>query len=135
MENHPDAHPFTSSSYSHGQTAQSASAVLEPNGWEQICEILRRKLGEDNFSRCFSGTRARIKDGQRLLLSVPNPIHQLWIESNFSGILNDAVAEVLGTAASIEFNVTSDQPGFLPPVLGPKPVETPIQAGLGFHRF
>lgn len=114
MENHPDETPLTPPANGQGHPAQPEFLLLESAGWEQICDILRRKLGEDNFSRCFSGTRARIEDGNRLLLSVPNPIHQLWIESNFEGILNDAAAEVLGTAARIEFSVASEPVAFAP---------------------
>ena len=114
MENHPDETPFTPPATGQDHPAQPEFTLLESAGWEQICEILRRKLGEDNFSRCFSGTRARIEDGQRLIISVPNPIHQLWIESNFEGILNDAAAEVLGTAARIEFCVASEPAAFTP---------------------
>ena len=81
---------------------------LQPTAWDQICHILLKKLGQDNFQRCFSGTTAQIVDGHRFVVNVPNPIHQLWIESNFSGTLADAAAEVLGTAASIEFSVASE---------------------------
>ena len=108
MENHPDEMPLTPPANGQGHPDQPEFTLLESAGWEQICEILRRKLGEDNFSRCFSGTRARIEDGQRLLLSVPNPIHQVWIESNFSGTFADAVAEVLGAAATIEYEIASE---------------------------
>ncbi|HEY1084425.1 MAG TPA: chromosomal replication initiator protein DnaA, partial [Prosthecobacter sp.] len=89
------------------------SLHLEPSAWYQICVILLRKLGLDNFQRCFSGTSARVADGCRVIVNVPNPIHQLWIESNFSGTLADAAAEVLGTAARIEFSVANEaQPVF-----------------------
>ncbi|MES2738296.1 MAG: chromosomal replication initiator protein DnaA [Verrucomicrobiota bacterium] len=86
---------------------------LEPTAWDQICGILLKKLGHDNFQRCFSGTTARIADGHRFIVNVPNPIHQLWIESNFAGILADAAAEVLGTAARIEYSIANElQPVF-----------------------
>lgn len=81
---------------------------VQPGAWERICEILLKKLGRDNFQRCFSGTGARIEDGHRVIVHVPNPIHQLWIESNFSGTLADAAAEVLGTAARIEFSIANE---------------------------
>lgn len=79
-----------------------------PSPWERICAILLKKLGRDNYTRCFSGTTARISDDHRVTVHVPNPIHQVWIESNFSGTFADAVAEVLGTAASIEYQTASE---------------------------
>jgi len=81
---------------------------LEPTAWDRICDILLKKLGPDNYTRCFAGTSARITEDQRIIMHVPNPIHQLWIESNFAGIVADAAAEVLGKAVRIEFNVASE---------------------------
>jgi chromosomal replication initiator protein len=78
-----------------------------PSDWDKICTLLMKKLGHDNYTRCFSGTTARIANN-RVVLHVPNPIHQLWIESNFSGTVTDAVAEVLGAAGSIEYEVSSE---------------------------
>lgn len=110
METLPDDTPSDSTFLPQGDAETSELLRLEPTAWDSICEILRRKLGGDNFNRCFAGTDACIEDGNRILIAVPNPIHQLWIESNFQGVLNDAAAEVLGTTASIEFRIASDPP-------------------------
>ncbi len=80
-----------------------------PSAWDQICTLLLKKLGHDNYTRCFSGTTATITSDNRVIIHVPNPIHQLWIESNFSGTVTDAVAEILGQAATIEYNVATEQ--------------------------
>lgn len=80
---------------------------IVPSDWDKICTLLMKKLGHDNYTRCFSGTTARITNN-RVVLHVPNPIHQLWIESNFSGTVTDAVAEVLGAAGTIEYEVSSE---------------------------
>lgn len=82
--------------------------TVVPTAWDDICALLLKKLGKSNYTRCFSGTTARITDDHRVVVHVPNLIHQLWIESNFSGTFTDAVAEVLGKAASIEYHVTSE---------------------------
>jgi len=78
-----------------------------PSDWDKICTLLMKKLGHDNYTRCFSGTTARIAHN-RVILHVPNPIHQLWIESNFSGTVTDAVAEILGAAGTIEYEVSTE---------------------------
>lgn len=93
---------------------------IAPNPWEQMCRILLKKLGQDNYQRCFSGTTASVTADNRVIVNVPNPIHQLWIESNFSGTLADAAAEVLGAAASIEFSV-ANEPRTAFPVPAPMP--------------
>lgn len=109
----PHEEPATPVSIPSASIEGQPSFHLHPTAWDQICSILLRKLGQDNFIRCFAGTSAQIVEGQRVLVHVPNPIHQLWIESNFSGTLADAAAEVLGTAARIEFSVANEkQPAF-----------------------
>ncbi|OYW26448.1 MAG: chromosomal replication initiator protein DnaA, partial [Chthoniobacter sp. 12-60-6] len=42
------------------------------------------------------------------IITVPNPIHQLWIESNHTAAVTDAVAEVTGVPAIIEFHVATE---------------------------
>lgn len=76
--------------------------------WDRVCEVLVKRLGGDNFQRCFSGTSARLAEDGRFIITVPNPIHQLWIESNHTAAVADAVAEVTGQPASIEFHVASE---------------------------
>lgn len=92
-----------------------------PSSWLSICSLLRSRLGEDNFQRWFGRAEAELtKDVYRIL--VENPIHQVWIESNYSTILADTVAEVLGNALPVEIvaneRVASkwrSQPTALPP--------------------
>ena len=75
----------------HARTAELFTAV--PTVWSQVCEVLVKRLGEDNFQRCFSGTSARLADDGRFIITVPNPIHQLWIESNHTAAVTDAVGD------------------------------------------
>lgn len=82
--------------------------VQVPTVWDRICGVLVQRLGTDNFQRCFSGTSARLAEGGRLIITVPNPIHQLWIETNHHAAVADAVAEVTGEQALIEFHVATD---------------------------
>ncbi|MBL9177930.1 MAG: chromosomal replication initiator protein DnaA [Verrucomicrobiaceae bacterium] len=90
------------------QHARNGLFTLAPTIWDRVCEVLVRRLGADNFQRCFSGTSARLADDGRFVITVPNPIHQLWIESNHSAAVTDAVAEVTGAPALIEFHVASE---------------------------
>ena len=95
---------------SHGQPRHASTDLLTvtPTVWDGVCEVLQRRLGDDNFQRCFSGTSGRLADDGRFIITVPNPIHQLWIESNHTGAVADAVAEVTGVPAIIEFHVASE---------------------------
>ncbi len=88
--------------------------TLTPTVWDRVCEVLVKRLGEDNFQRCFSGTSARLADDGRFIITVPNPIHQLWIESNHTAAVADAVAEITGVPAIIEFHVASEPQPSIP---------------------
>ncbi|MBE2282348.1 MAG: chromosomal replication initiator protein DnaA [Prosthecobacter sp.] len=104
--------------------------ALAPTIWDRVCVVLEMRLGADNFQRCFSGTSARLTDDGRFVITVPNPIHQLWIESNHSGPVADAVAEVTGAPAVIEFHVATEPApaAFAPlPELKAARVNAPVQ--------
>lgn len=108
METTPDEFPPAQNHPRNDTDSSQGLLHPVPTAWDRICALLRRRLGEDNYHRCFAGTDASIEEGGRIIIAVPNPIHQLWIESNFQGVLNDCAAEVLGTAASIEFRIASE---------------------------
>ncbi|HEY1051517.1 MAG TPA: chromosomal replication initiator protein DnaA, partial [Prosthecobacter sp.] len=94
----------------HTHPAHTELLTLTPTVWDGVCEVLQRRLGDDNFQRCFSGTSGRLADDGRFIITVPNPIHQLWIESNHTLAVTDAVAEVTGVPAMIEFHVATEAP-------------------------
>lgn len=89
-------------------TQASDLFTLTPTLWDRVCEVLLQRLGSDNFQRCFSGTTAHMADGGRFVVTVPNPIHQLWIESNYLGAVSDAVAQITGEPAIIDFAIASE---------------------------
>ncbi|MDZ4288035.1 MAG: chromosomal replication initiator protein DnaA [Prosthecobacter sp.] len=108
MEPDNDDTAFASPSHAPAEIESQSSLRLEPTAWDQIRSILKKKLGQDNFHRCFSGTSAQITPDHRVIVHVPNLIHQLWIESNFAAMLADAAAEVLGSAAHIHYEVATE---------------------------
>jgi chromosomal replication initiator protein len=82
--------------------ALSQPAPTAPaSAWEMICNLLQTRLGLDNFVRWF-GRATATEQGSVFRISVENPIHQLWIESNYATTLADTVAEVLGTSLTVE---------------------------------
>lgn len=100
---------------SHSQATQPSNVpsapdlfTLTPTLWDRVCEVLLLRLGSDNFQRCFSGTSGRMSDGGSFVVTVPNPIHQLWIESNYLAAVSDAVAQITGEPAMIEFAIASE---------------------------
>lgn len=111
-------HPTTNGSK---PPAHADLLTLTPTVWDQVCAVLLRRLGDDNFQRCFRGAGGRLADDGRFVITVPNPIHQVWIESNHAAAVADAVAEVTGKPAVTEFHVASEPPPAAAPVFAPAP--------------
>ncbi len=76
--------------------------------WKTICSLLKVRLGSDNFERWLGSADAEQGKGV-FRIHVENPIHQLWIESNYAAAVADTVAEVLGAALPVEI-VASERP-------------------------
>jgi len=63
--------------------------------WDAVSEKLAKSVGKDAFRRWFSGVSESFLTETEFKISVPNDIHQVWIETNFMPELQNAVSEVL----------------------------------------
>jgi len=79
------------------------------NIWDQAAEEIRGRISHDGFHRWFDGVQMISDDGKTLSLSVPNPIHQFFIESNYLPLVAEAVSTVSGTPRTISFVSTKDE--------------------------
>lgn len=79
------------------------------NIWDQAAEEIRGRISNDGFHRWFDGVRMISDDGKTLSLSVPNPIHQFFIESNYLPLVSEAVSTVSGTPRTISFVSAKDE--------------------------
>jgi len=71
--------------------------------WNSISEVIRQRISADGYERWFAGVDVVSDDGLKLVLSVPNPIHQFFIESNYLPLVQDAATDILGSARKIQF--------------------------------
>jgi chromosomal replication initiator protein len=71
--------------------------------WDSLSEVIRQRISADGFERWFHGVHVVADDGARLVLRVPNPIHQFFIESNYLPLVQDSASEVLGAPRKIQF--------------------------------
>jgi len=61
--------------------------------WAAISAVVAARISGDGYGRWFSDVRVVSDDGSMLVLSVPNPIHKFFIESNYLTLLQGAVQE------------------------------------------
>ncbi len=76
--------------------------------WNRLSAVIRNRVPNDSFERWFSGVSVVALDADSVTLGVPNPIHQFFIESNYSSLLNAAVEEVCGVPLSLSFDSSGD---------------------------
>lgn len=76
---------------------QDPHAIL----WNRLAGVIQSRVSSDSFERWFSGVSVIAIEAESVTLSVPNPIHQFFIESNYSSLLNSAVEEVCGSPLSL----------------------------------
>lgn len=81
--------------------------IPQSNIWEQVCEQLREKITPDSYNRWFSNTSAELVGEDKVILRVPNPIYQFWIEDNFAAPLRESLTNVLGRPVQVSFEVPS----------------------------
>lgn len=78
--------------------------------WDKICENVRRGISPDAFQRWFAPARLVETGEDTLTLAVPNSIQQLWIESNYATLLQDAIILTLGDRRAVKFRVEMTAP-------------------------
>ena len=93
----------------HQQPTGPRNANSEPAAaadfWQDACALLPAKIGRDNFERWFASVAAEATDDGKVVLTVPNPIHHFWIESNYATALTEAVEMAAGGPRQIEFRL------------------------------
>jgi len=78
------------------------------DSWEQISKRIRERVSSDGFDRWFSGVRIAALSSDTVTLSVPNPIHQFFIESNYLPIVKESVQATLPTVTQVEFTSSNE---------------------------
>ncbi len=71
--------------------------------WESIANAIKPQVGGDTFQRWFAGIVLVQADEQQLTLRVPNNIYQLWIESNYMPLVQNAIMGILGAPRQLKF--------------------------------
>ena len=78
------------------------------DSWEQISKRIRERVSSDGFDRWFSGVRIAALSSDTVTLSVPNPIHQFFIESNYLPIVKESVYATLPSVTHVEFTSSNE---------------------------
>lgn len=77
--------------------------------WTSVAGVIKERISADGFERWFNDVTVNSDDGLTLRLSVPNPIHQFFIESNYLALVQEAATEVLGAPRKIQLVAVHEQ--------------------------
>ena len=82
----------------------------EEEVWNKVCEHLRGLVSGDAYERWFRASRLNAVNDRDVEVSVPNEIHQVWIETNYLNELTAAVRNVIPEIAQVRLEVHDGQP-------------------------
>lgn len=71
--------------------------------WDQLSQRVRQRISPDGYQRWFSNVHVSDSTAESVTLSVPNPIHQFFIESNYSALLSSSLEEIYGSFRTLHF--------------------------------
>lgn len=90
--------PLPSQAAAHDDSpASSGTTAL----WKSLSGVIRGRVSADSYDRWFSNVSVLSATPTEVTLGVPNPIHQFFIESNYSDLLSSAIAEVHGAPLTL----------------------------------
>lgn len=90
---------------------ESQSNHAQPDDFQtQLASSLRSRVGRE-FDRWFGSMIADVDTGGNVIITVPNPIHQLWIEKNYGPALSDAVKDLTGGVRNVQVCVADEKSG------------------------
>jgi len=76
--------------------------------WQSLSNVIRSRVSADSFDRWFSNVSVIASTADSVTLGVPNPIHQFFIESNYSSLLSSALEEVHGGPRELRLECTQE---------------------------
>ena len=114
--------------FSPASNGPSRAEEVNEGFWAEACSLLRPRVGSE-FERWFGGVSAYANGDGEVVIEVPNPIHQVWIESNYGTVLQDALREVLGGPRKVRCEVLPAKAA--PPV---EVVEGEAELALSYRR-
>ncbi len=89
--------------------------------WEACLSLIRPSVNPQAFHTWFQPIRPKKLDGTTLVVQVPNRFFHDYLEQHYRTVLRGAISEVLGSDASLLYEVVSAQPESVPPQARPSP--------------
>jgi chromosomal replication initiator protein len=80
--------------------------------WSEISGRLREALNDGTYGKWFGGVESLEREGETIVLTVPDELSRDWIHRHFRGLLNAAVRDITGESHPLELRVAgAGEPG------------------------
>lgn len=76
--------------------------------WEEALEIISGSIDEESFATWLQPIRFKSLSNTNVVISVPNPLFQQWIEANYRALIKSSLDEALGREVDVVFEVEED---------------------------
>jgi chromosomal replication initiator protein len=73
------------------------------NVWEQVLARVETKVNRHSFYTWFRPTSFVADDGAAVTVRVPNEVFKDWLTKHYSGVINEAMAEVRRPSVAVNF--------------------------------
>ncbi|MBE7500398.1 MAG: chromosomal replication initiator protein DnaA [Verrucomicrobiales bacterium] len=74
--------------------------------WASAASLLRKQLNPHIYHLWFASLRARSLAEEELTLEVSNDFTELWLKSNYLGLIQDVVCQAAGRALTVRFLIS-----------------------------
>ena len=75
------------------------------NLWSEISGRLQEALNDGTYGKWFGDVKSLEREGETLVLTVPDELSRDWIHRHFRGLLNAAVRDITGESHPLELRV------------------------------
>lgn len=93
--------------------------------WTAVSALIANRISADGYQRWFRDVEVLSDDGATLTISVPNPIHKFFIESNYLPLLQSAVMETIEQNREILVVARDSEDAMAPLPAAPEPAPVP----------
>jgi chromosomal replication initiator protein len=78
------------------------------NLWSEISGRLQEALNDSTYTKWFGGVHSLEREGDVLVLSVPDELSRDWIDRHFRDLLDAAVRDITGESPPLELRVAAE---------------------------
>ena len=78
------------------------------NLWSEVSGRLQEALNDGTYGKWFGDVKSLEREGETLILTVPDELSRDWIHRHFRGLLNAAVRDITGESHPLELRVAAE---------------------------